>query len=366
MIVKGYDHIFRKEASAMSTEPTISASDPASERPSWRRLKRGDVVHVRPGSAHVIYADLPMGGWSGTIERVQRHRKSRHRRCWVHFLTSTTERLHPVYIDREERDNDVGYQPWDNWVAEELLELGAAAPETIEHPDLPAWAQQAGDQQVRTLFGLDPEDDYPPCDHDTARVWKGFLNAHVPLPREVQTTVEYDFDCGEVILRKIVGPEEVPSDVDDEPHALYAEVSVNGEIEITPLYYVIPFDGDPYYTLLRDYDHWYDVVHGNDDSWTSDDDDDGMSLAEFNQMFRSGLRDAWKTYFGRPPSDSEIEMAISGDLFAAATRPVAEEAEEPENAEVIEPIRAGPRVGRNDPCPCGSGKKYKKCCLRGQ
>ena len=21
-----------------------------------------------------------------------------------------------------------------------------------------------------------------------------------------------------------------------------------------------------------------------------------------------------------------------------------------------------PRVGRNDPCPCGSGKKYKKCC----
>jgi uncharacterized protein YecA (UPF0149 family) len=23
-------------------------------------------------------------------------------------------------------------------------------------------------------------------------------------------------------------------------------------------------------------------------------------------------------------------------------------------------------VGRNDPCPCGSGKKYKKCCLRGE
>ena len=24
------------------------------------------------------------------------------------------------------------------------------------------------------------------------------------------------------------------------------------------------------------------------------------------------------------------------------------------------------RVGRNDPCPCGSGKKFKKCCLRKQ
>ena len=28
----------------------------------------------------------------------------------------------------------------------------------------------------------------------------------------------------------------------------------------------------------------------------------------------------------------------------------------------IKPIRADKKVGRNDPCPCGSGKKYKKCC----
>jgi len=25
-------------------------------------------------------------------------------------------------------------------------------------------------------------------------------------------------------------------------------------------------------------------------------------------------------------------------------------------------IRTDPKIGRNDPCPCGSGKKYKKCC----
>ena len=25
-------------------------------------------------------------------------------------------------------------------------------------------------------------------------------------------------------------------------------------------------------------------------------------------------------------------------------------------------VHEGPRIGRNDPCPCGSGKKYKKCC----
>ncbi len=27
------------------------------------------------------------------------------------------------------------------------------------------------------------------------------------------------------------------------------------------------------------------------------------------------------------------------------------------------PVRQAAKVGRNDPCPCGSGKKYKHCCL---
>src|SRR5262249_45402975 len=28
-------------------------------------------------------------------------------------------------------------------------------------------------------------------------------------------------------------------------------------------------------------------------------------------------------------------------------------------------VRSGEKIGRNDPCPCGSGKKYKKCCGAG-
>ena len=40
-----------------------------------------------------------------------------------------------------------------------------------------------------------------------------------------------------------------------------------------------------------------------------------------------------------------------------------------EDGELVkdEPIkREAPKVGRNDPCPCGSGKKYKKCCGRSE
>ncbi len=31
--------------------------------------------------------------------------------------------------------------------------------------------------------------------------------------------------------------------------------------------------------------------------------------------------------------------------------------------DTVAPLRAEEKIGRNDPCPCGSGKKYKKCCL---
>jgi len=34
----------------------------------------------------------------------------------------------------------------------------------------------------------------------------------------------------------------------------------------------------------------------------------------------------------------------------------------PGSAIPVEPYRASPKVGRNEPCPCGSGKKFKKCC----
>ncbi len=37
-----------------------------------------------------------------------------------------------------------------------------------------------------------------------------------------------------------------------------------------------------------------------------------------------------------------------------------------EPSEPARPAQSKPKVGRNEPCPCGSGKKYKHCCGRGQ
>jgi preprotein translocase subunit SecA len=50
----------------------------------------------------------------------------------------------------------------------------------------------------------------------------------------------------------------------------------------------------------------------------------------------------------------EWQESRGGDLDVAGARPAAARPE-PRAAD-------GQKVGRNDPCPCGSGKKYKKCC----
>ena len=46
--------------------------------------------------------------------------------------------------------------------------------------------------------------------------------------------------------------------------------------------------------------------------------------------------------------------------YSEAAGGQAQAAEPPPVAKTIR--KQVPKVGRNDPCPCGSGKKYKKCC----
>ena len=54
--------------------------------------------------------------------------------------------------------------------------------------------------------------------------------------------------------------------------------------------------------------------------------------------------------------------AGTGTSAAKASDVVSEAAQAAEAQAKAKPVRTGPKVGRNDPCPCGSGKKYKQCC----
>lgn len=60
---------------------------------------------------------------------------------------------------------------------------------------------------------------------------------------------------------------------------------------------------------------------------------------------------------------NEFSSLAQGQNPALASRPSAAPTPARETAPAAQPYhKEGPKVGRNDPCPCGSGKKYKKCC----
>ena len=67
------------------------------------------------------------------------------------------------------------------------------------------------------------------------------------------------------------------------------------------------------------------------------------------------LHQAASAFGGTSTASSGGAQAKASDVVSEAAAAVAEKAK---------PVRTGPKVGRNDPCPCGSGKKYKHCCGR--
>ena len=62
------------------------------------------------------------------------------------------------------------------------------------------------------------------------------------------------------------------------------------------------------------------------------------------------------TAFGGSASGGEAAPAKGSEMVSEAMAA----------NEKAKPVRSGPKVGRNDPCPCGSGKKFKSCCIAAQ
>jgi len=79
------------------------------------------------------------------------------------------------------------------------------------------------------------------------------------------------------------------------------------------------------------------------------------SMKAFEDFIRNAPRetrhDASST-FGTAPKPGQPNPSDMVSEAAAATEAQAK----------AKPVRSGPKVGRNDPCPCNSGKKYKQCC----
>ena len=77
----------------------------------------------------------------------------------------------------------------------------------------------------------------------------------------------------------------------------------------------------------------------------------GPFLAMDNPQAREIAGEEWPLVLG----DLETMVVDLRDMFRAVSQAARATSRTPF-------VRSGPRVGRNDPCPCGSGRKYKKCC----
>ncbi len=61
---------------------------------------------------------------------------------------------------------------------------------------------------------------------------------------------------------------------------------------------------------------------------------------------------------------SKLNSQIAKAIYSSPKEPGGfSQDEENENKKPTQKVPSLPKVGRNDPCPCGSGKKYKKCCI---
>ena len=89
-------------------------------------------------------------------------------------------------------------------------------------------------------------------------------------------------------------------------------------------------------------------------------------VEQFDPEFLSYLGNTWQleraeTIHQEAPS----ELAAAPGSNVRAQQEAAIAASQQSGEKKREPVRnLGKKVGRNDPCPCGSGKKFKACCMR--
>ena len=83
----------------------------------------------------------------------------------------------------------------------------------------------------------------------------------------------------------------------------------------------------------------------------------------YNVTIETGTDRRAVVHGGREEKSDFVDDAESRAMRGEGVLP--DEAQIPEREVKQEPVkREHPKIGRNDPCPCGSGKKYKNCCMK--
>jgi preprotein translocase subunit SecA len=88
-------------------------------------------------------------------------------------------------------------------------------------------------------------------------------------------------------------------------------------------------------------------------------------VEQFDPEFLSYLGNRWQLERAETihqEATSELTAAPGSNIRAQQEAAIASSQQSDKKREPVRNV--GKKVGRNDPCPCGSGKKFKACCMR--
>jgi hypothetical protein len=261
----------------------------------------GDQVRVRHGTVDPDYADLPLGGWAGTITEL-----GEEGFCTIKLNQYTLDHIHSIYKRRCERD---GLEIDEVEMHQEDLEpdLGEGIP--LEEPtniQTKPLNPAEPEDRLRAALGVTTDDAVPFVEKPTLLKYFEYLKVNLAFP----FPASYSHHDGkrQVFHNVLVVGMSDEFPIEDE-HGLVCKVKGDQEEWDVPLILLEVSKNDRNHQVVEDY-HWW--------------------FAEWGDF-------PWVQHAPEPIEDEEDD----------------EEPEPPVNK----------KVGRNDPCPCGSGKKFKKCCL---
>jgi hypothetical protein len=287
----------------------------------------GDRVRVKHGVVEVDNPDIPLGGWAGTIMAIEGM-------CLVAWSEETLANIPAVYRKRCLRD-DVDVEEY--WLGADDLEPDPGGPLCMEQPTniipRPLSADDWEDR-IRMVFGLTSDDALPEDGESAELTYFNHLKASLAFPFAAWFADRARQSARQVTVTGMC--DEFPI---DEGFGVVCEVVDRGENVQVPLSKLEVEPGAPNHQAVDDYLTWFanapeaDVDDDPEGDWDDEDDED------------------WDDEEDLDSEDEDLEDAE--DDFD----------DEPEEDYEDRPPPARQKVGRNDPCPCGSGKKFKKCCL---
>lgn len=236
-----------------------------------------------------------------------------------HFLIAFREEPALSIFEQVLRDDEEGLAS--EWFEEALPSYGPAilpvCERLIEDESVFLWVRLTGTQMLKAIARL-----YPDAKPDVLATLRAALP---PLTER--------------------GDPDVPAEVDEDQIVCWT-------FAVLALAELGDADSQPQAEALHDWDLIDETIYGDYEAYqdilASDDPNEPPSefdlLQSYAALARAG-QEASKPVEAFPPDDDPTyPIGYGGEATF---------------------VREEPKVGRNDPCPCGSGKKFKKCCGRG-